>query len=1037
MDIASDSGLILAIKEWVNPIWFSLFIIIIILATFLLLRADILFSSNKSEGMRQLDESEIVDLYKSIVLKPQFCAKIDKHNAHHIIVIEDLDRTENPGQVLRFLKELRKYYLADNKGLYKNRVTFIINVLPECKFAKAEKVTVEGGENISEKSTSVIYPKLFDYTINLKNINIDNFDVIIDGLLKERKGAIEAIGLDVHEKNNTHHLKGLQWIIRGKSLDIRAIKERLNNAFSSYESIINKFGENQINKEMTFEKCAVVAYLIDTFPTDFNRMGDRTFQDTVEKYISGKLNSEHDYKELLPKGVTDEYIKEIKLLVENKHIDINYRNYFYNYPKGSEVLNAAEIKVMNALLYHEDIDDDFEGFVNIIRTSGSDIIYRTLTKLKESDLRFPKSVFKNETLFIEALKCFPDILFETISEDYQYGDEEIDKTIVELKSILSMDKERNHFNEEYAKRLCDILEIKCSQSALLKVRKMLCQDFSEEIGRYRSLFMSPHSIVQQDELEAIADISEAINLIDRKSPSLSMDIIRVMHNIIIQEDKAKIPTGIVESFYQDTIKLIDASAQVEFLLGYMLKMSKIVAIFESVVVKHIQNNEKHIADYIKLVNAVDSSSLTKETLKNLHEYKLYKGLNDAVRKEQYERRLYLDYIYASYYSDIYKIDFKDENIEKTLEAHSSQMFTDHPEIWNAIRFHISEEYQENILAYKFMFSSLYPSITEQELYLIQGIELAIELIEPSIVQSENLEMIAAYFNQKYRAQNETYLILQMVAKFEDNLAHKLFYTLDMKNVQYKRISRIRKAHLLKLFEEKLHLATPKGALDFMVHVEDLDASLERVTKQGIKVDQDIEEEYAGLVKKVDKPTSVTVSIINEMTTAYAYGENVRNALFKQKHYILYVLSSTLALQKFEIENEKASILWPIYIRILKTEGKYNNTIEKMSENTDFLNQIIARKDYLNLPEENRLIFAKVFQTAESLADVLSYGEEFAATYYSSIAGFASKSAAEYFVKVLVENPELLRNQEIYDHTYDKLVNSPLKARYTRERNKIL
>ena len=73
-----------------------------------ILNTEILFSSNKSEGQRIITSSDIVDSYRKYILKSK--------NDHTIVVVEDLDRTEDTNLVITFLKELRKYYVEDEKN---------------------------------------------------------------------------------------------------------------------------------------------------------------------------------------------------------------------------------------------------------------------------------------------------------------------------------------------------------------------------------------------------------------------------------------------------------------------------------------------------------------------------------------------------------------------------------------------------------------------------------------------------------------------------------------------------------------------------------------------------------------------------------------------------------------------------------------------------------------------------------------------------------------------------------------------------------
>ena len=151
-------------------------------------RADILFSFKKGEEGRDINTDEIIDLYRTEFLKPRWRewnrSPMLFPGTHYIVVIEDLDRTANHEAVISFLTELRKYCSPDAQ--YKNRMTFVVNIKPESAL---------NSENAFSDNES-LYAKIFDFVLNLQTINIDNYDAILEGLLKPRKEQISA--LDLH-----------------------------------------------------------------------------------------------------------------------------------------------------------------------------------------------------------------------------------------------------------------------------------------------------------------------------------------------------------------------------------------------------------------------------------------------------------------------------------------------------------------------------------------------------------------------------------------------------------------------------------------------------------------------------------------------------------------------------------------------------------------------------------------------------------------------------------------------------------------------
>ena len=100
------------------------------------------------------------------------------------------------------------------------------------------------------------------------------------------------------------------------------------------------------------------------------------------------------------------------------------------------------------------------------------------------------------------------------------------------------------------------------------------------------------------------------------------------------------------------------------------------------------------------------------------------------------------------------------------------------------------------------------------------------------------------------------------------------------------------------------------------------------------------------------------------------------------------------------------------------------------QNQEFLKMIQDRGDYKGFPEESRMAMTSILQDEKNLEEVLSYGEDFVVRYYSNIAGFQSKQAAEKFVRLMKKYPQYAQNRQIYDAVHGKLVDGSLKRAYT-------
>ena len=566
----------------------------IIAAIVLLYKADIVFSSNKSEGNRTIEEDEIMDLYRSIVLKPQSSRILGRlvtkqkveNKTSYIIVIEDLDRSSDPTTVIKFLKEIRKYYLPEmTNGNYANDAAFIINVKPESLLRldkSSDNVSVLNEGGLSGNNDESLYAKLFDYTLYLQTINIDNYDAILDGLLEEKCEQLVELGL-VESRKYLLQAQGIQWIIRERKLGIREIKERLNIALTTYESLIRKFTERQA---IEFEKCAVAAYLTTAFESDFYKTDDRAYEKMIDLYI--KEGEKADFSVLLP-GTSTEYVSTVVTLISTKLIDNSYRIYFYNFPKDSHLYTLAETQIMNALLYGDEVDD-IEFVAEQVRYT-SDIIQNSLSKLNDLKLTLPKIVFKSETIYTITLSLYFEKVIEFLNK-MDYSEEATAQTIKAIDEILHLDKNRTVFMPKHADAFCDCWNAHFSEITILKLRKMLCENYGWEINNYRSLFFGNHNIITAEEIQLLR-FDDAVRLTNIAHIDFSESNIENLMNAFAGQTQTerKNFSATFKAFLFSATEKLGQVAVAPYLLQYMLATNEIVPDFERHIVNVILNEE--------------------------------------------------------------------------------------------------------------------------------------------------------------------------------------------------------------------------------------------------------------------------------------------------------------------------------------------------------------------------------------------------------------------------------------------------------------
>ena len=151
--------------------------------------------------------------------------------------------------------------------------------------------------------------------------------------------------------------------------------------------------------------------------------------------------------------------------------------------------------------------------------------------------------------------------------------------------------------------------------------------------------------------------------------------------------------------------------------------------------------------------------------------------------------------------------------------------------------------------------------------------------------------------------------------------------------------------------------------------------------------------------------------------------------------VFSVSCKTRALRRFEPEDgEHGKILWPVYLRMFQQPG-YKNTSEYMVENTAFIERLMSERMYEGTCQEKLALFAKVLQSEACIEFILGLDTETALAYLTTIKGFKDKPAATAFVVGVEANVDLLRSDELYSNTHEKLLDGYLKAKYTRARTK--
>lgn len=981
--------------------------------------SEIVFSSRDSEGKRSWKELDAGELFHNQILKRRLWGWWKRT----VIIIEDLDRSNDMGSVAQFLKEIRKYYLAPRKRhtilkFLNKRITFVVNIKQESCL-------------LDKKMEPKLYPKIFDFILDLKKINIDNYDQILEGLLLEKGNELQRLGLLEGEKEVTGkavmNIPGIQWMIRGQALDVREVKNRLNTALLLYASLSGKFGKDKIS----FEKCAVVSYISLAFPEECQQMKDHTLDELMKDYLSGICTEVRDFRERLG-GSNNEYAKEIYDLVQGHQIDGGYRTYFYNYPKGSHLRSLEEELVYNVILYPNEIEHpkDLEELIRRVKKNAPEALQEAFDKLKALHISFPNIVLESPELFAYTWKEERENTLELIGELEQgLG---IDDAFRILLQLVQFPEIKDYSKKELAEELCKTWNEMYSSSFRRCLRMRLCEKIPEEILLYDNLFRECDAPMNTEEITYLTDVRYILRLMQNTEDAWETECLRLIHQRILKEEPWKTNEEACSRFYLFLMESMGLNGEevLWFFLGYMKASGRIWESMAEDLLVLLEEHTEYNKEYVELLNQIDLERWTEDMVQSVRRLHLTEGLCENVCNVLWEHEMYPEYLYHMIRGNLDKIAF---DLPQVIEAYSrieTDLYNEDESSWFAVRLHLISRYEKELIHYQYLFGGGNPFPTEEEVSKVKDIPAFLLLLNPEEVKAVHTELLVRWFESSYRSSQTAFAILKFICGMLENICREIFFKMDLQVVNYRRMSKKKKTEIREELTTVLALEDPKEALKYMEHTGELDEVLERSIGRELQEDKSLRIQYVDLMNKLRKPSRQTISNIVRMTWLFPYCEEIEEELYQRKVYNKYVSSKILRLGRFEIENEKKDILWPVYLDILRSTA-YGNVKTLLALNNGFLRQVMKQKGYQGMYEENRKFFARIYRDSDCLRDAQGYGEEFLDEYLSMISGFEDENAAEEFLEIIKEHPRLIRSEKIYENVHEKLVNPVLKGKYTR------
>lgn len=981
---------------------FSLAVILLFIVSvcgfgFVIANSEIIFSSKKSEGNRTFDENVLIDLFKQEVLN--HCGR-----QHYIIVIEDLDRIDEKDHVLQFLRELRRYYLTEGG---RHKITFIVCIKPEAML-----------RNIAEKEVQE-YKKIFDYTINLQKINIDNFDAILKGLLEEKKEWLEKLNLKPQLDT-----PGMEWMIHGCNIDIREIKNRLNEALTLYESLLDRFPENENKAVITFEKCAVATYLRREYENDFYKLEDNALDVLVSQYaIRGLETIEGDQQPDKWKELQEKFKEDVVQLIKSKQIDANYRLYFYNYPSDSKLFTISEMRVYNSIVYQETPKDKNEYLEHLNQTSEG-IIEAAYQKISTLGVRMPLFVLDYDKLFVLLYMKAGDKFFELIES--QRFDENNEERICNLIENCVQRRQGEYEWEtlihELAQRLNKLVEDK---TVLCAIRQRMCLAIPEKVRVFKNLFMEDNPFITSEEVDAIGDGETILDVVNYEALEQDTESVGIIQNKILKTEKWN-PMYI--EFYQCVIACQGMDKWKETLAETCAHFGEIPEEIVDLYAKEIKNNTITVSEYVACLENV--ANLGKTQFQILSDYQWTKGLSKRLCQYMYQVGFYLEYLCNITLLEQATIPWEDENIYEVIASNIAWIQANSVKSFYAIRKLVLNNHSQK-RKYDFIFETPYPVLSQSELLLVEDIEDVLRLLEGRKLTREQAFYVVNHFNQKYRNPTQAFKIIQFILQQEEEIANEMFYKLNLSHIPYARMASIRKKEINdKIYELFQMRENPDERVKFLhftgVPVEEMEKDLWEELNQ----DEDLRKTYLAYANCLEKIPNYTLRNIMKLDSVGIYSAVINQRLWESKDYETYVSSKTALEKHFEMEEDKMSELWSVYTKMFHAPNR-RRTRDYMINNKVFMKRLIEQKEYLKVGDN--IVFYTAAEQSEDLLNyvVESYDVNIQKEYFSKIKGFDGYEAAHRFCEIAKENNVIGRTSAVYQNVKGKLINPGLEGWLTR------
>ena len=988
---------------------------------------NILFSLWDSQGKIEPTDTDCFEVFEEIITNiAKKCSE-----KKQLIIIEDLDRSDNAKAVLSLLKEIYRFNNLLSKK-EQSQIVFIISLKSEASLIDASSDIVK-----DKQKTQQIYSKIFDYTVWVRPIHFANAKEIILTLLIDQLGEEQA----------NKDIPKLYWLMQGDNITVREIKDRLNETYLLYQSLSSR----RDNSSVDLRKCACVVYLQRQYPDEFLNMTSKETElsNLIEKIAysySGDFTKiqDSDFDFILQKDENgnsiskNNFIKEFKKLLEEKNIENDYRMYFYNYPAASYVMNTKEKNVYdyitfdNSNVQKNELDEAIEITINMF---NGFVIVKAMDEIEAAGNIYGAAIFQNALLFSFALTHKQRYTLESFKVYFQ---QRLNQTaFADLCNII----ENNIFDiSDYTYARTQIIDWAIAiildeykrlnkNDFIQNTRSYILRSLKEEkIPLFRGLFITtsatPISEVELlNQLQTPEALFSCLNfkLINQNNFKQYFDCISTI----------KFNNKYAESLVK-SVKQIPNLTSIPGIEEYLLHIFENNKIWDSGLFTIIYDGYTDKPDIIlDLISKTNLDSLTDDNYVKINNLQTNLIKDESLLKELEIRNLFMSSIYSRITTNTFEnFDFDSEKFLEVLPSVAHNIYSLNPDCFIELRKVLIQNAnleQENV--YK-LFNASYPFISESELDLVKESKDFYWIVDFPNINIDNCILLSSQCNKRILLGKSLFDFFDALFLYnssnsisDTNIIWKIIESIDFKKVLFNTLSLENQKKLINFFDEKIILSDKENCIRFIKNIRTHIEQYDLLIQESCFDDTELFDAYIDCCKWITPIPDYVIDFLISNKIETSYPEYITDIFLQKKEYNLYILGKSLEKQNaFFEENISINYYQECFL-------KHDEYFELCKNNSELIEAIYQNmKTYENIDLNRLLCFSEYPQNYKLMKIILELSDDDQKrAYLMKIQRISTYTDSKKFCDEITERQysDLFRNdKDLYYHvlhilwTYD-------------------